>query len=156
MDVSEILSAGRRIVFTADAPAPEWPSPHALLAAACALCNDAVPPAAGRSTPLGDPTEIALLAAAVGAGLSKGALDRFFPRVAEVPFTPERKRMTTAHAVSPDGIPAADGSDPGLSAVFPNVAGRAGLVVTKGAADMLSAMRRGVDGTRRPSPRPCR
>ena len=137
MDVSEILSAGRRIVFTADAPAPELPSPHALLAAACALCNDAVPPAAVGSTPLGDPTEIALLAAAAGAGLSKEALERSFPRVAEVPFTPERKRMTTVHAVSTGGIPLADGSDPGLSAVFPNVASAAGFVVTKGAADML-------------------
>jgi Ca2+-transporting ATPase len=137
MDVSEILSAGRRIVLTADVPAPEWPSPHTLLAAACALCNDAVPPAAGGAPPLGDSTEIALLAAAAGAGLSKGALDRFFPRVAEVPFTPERKRMTTAHAVSAGGIPLADGSAPSLSAVFPNVAGRAVFVVTKGAADML-------------------
>jgi len=137
MDVSEILSAGRRIAFTADAPAPDLPSAHILLAAACALCNDAVPPAAGGSTPLGDPTEIALLAAAAGAGLSKEALERSFPRVAEVPFTSERKRMTTAHAVSTGGPPPADGSDPGLSAVFPNVAGAAGFVVTKGAADML-------------------
>jgi len=137
MDVTEILSAGKRIVFTADVPAPDLPSPHTLLAAACALCNDAVLPAAGGAAPLGDPTEIALLAAAAGAGLSKGALDRFFPRVAEVPFTPERKRMTTAHAVSAGGIPPADGSDPGLSAFFPNVAGRAGFVLTKGAADML-------------------
>ncbi len=137
MDVSEIHSSGRRIVFTPDAPAPELPPSHALLAAACALCNDAVPPAAGGSTPLGDPTEIALLAAAAGAGLSKEALERSFPRVSEVPFSPERKRMTTAHAVSAGGIPPADGSDPGLSAVIPNVAGAAGFVVAKGAADML-------------------
>ncbi|MDP2657006.1 MAG: HAD-IC family P-type ATPase, partial [Candidatus Deferrimicrobium sp.] len=137
MDVTEILSAGRRIVFTADAPSPDLPSPHALLAAAGALCNDAVPPAAGGSAPLGDPTEIALLAAAAGAGLSKETLERSFPRIAEIPFTPERKRMTTAHAVSAVGIPPADGSDPALSAVFPNVAGAAGFVVTKGAADML-------------------
>ena len=97
MDVSEIFSAGRRIVFDAGAPAPDLPSPHALLAAACALCNDAVPPAAGGSTRLGDPTEVALLALAAGAGFSKEALGRSFPRVAEVPFTSERKRMTTAH-----------------------------------------------------------
>jgi Ca2+-transporting ATPase len=45
--------------------------------------------------------------------------------------------MTTAHAVSAGGIPPADGSDPGLSAIFQNVAGAAGFVVTKGAADML-------------------
>jgi len=137
MDVTEILSAGKRIVFTADAPAPEWPPTHTLLLAACALCNDAVPPVPGGTTPLGDPTEIALLAAAAGAGLSKDALERSFPRVAEVPFTSERKRMTTAHAVSAGGIPPADGSDPCLSAVFRIVAGRAGFIVTKGAADML-------------------
>jgi len=137
MDVSEILSAGRRIVFAAEAPAPDLPSTHVLLAAACALCNDAVPPATGGSAPLGDPTEIALLAAAAGAGLSKEALERSFPRVEEVPFSPERKRMTTAHAVSAGRIPRVDGSDRGLSAVFPNVAGAAGFVVTKGAADML-------------------
>src|SRR5512140_323177 len=136
MDVTEVLSAGRRI-FPADAPAQGLPPPHALLAAACALCNDAVPPAADGSAPLGDPTEIALLAAAAGAGLSKEALGRSFPRVAEVPFTPERKRMTTAHAVSAGWSPRADGSAPALSAVFRNVAGAAGFVVTKGAADML-------------------
>ena len=137
MDVTEILSAGRRIAFPADAPAPDLPSPHTLLAAAGALCNDAVPPSVVGSTPLGDPTEIALLAAAAGAGLSKEALERSFPRVAEIPFTPERKRMTTAHAVSAGGIRRAGGSDPTLSSILPSVAGAAGLVVTKGAADML-------------------
>ena len=138
MDVSEILSAGWRIVFAADAPPPEWPSPHALLAAACVLCSDAVlPEAGGRPAPLGDPTEIALLAAAAGAGLSKEALERSFPRVAEVPFTPERKRMATAHAVTNGGSPPADGTDRGLSAVLPAVAGAAGFVAAKGAADML-------------------
>ena len=140
MDVTEMLSAGRRIAFAADAPAPDLPSPHTLLAAACALCNDAVPPAAGGSTPLGDPTEIALLAAAARSGLSKSALERSFPRIAEVPFTPERKRMTTAHAVSAGGIPMADGFAPDLSALFPYVAGAAGFVVTKGAADMLAPL----------------
>ncbi|HWS15779.1 MAG TPA: cation-transporting P-type ATPase, partial [Candidatus Methylomirabilis sp.] len=137
MDVSEILSAGRRVVFDADAPPPELPSSHAFLAAACALCNDAVPAAAEGSTPLGDPTEIALLAVAAGAGISKEALERSFPRVTEVPFTPERKRMTTAHLVPGGGIPPTDGTDPALSAVLPHVAGASGFVVTKGAADTL-------------------
>ena len=137
MDVSEIVSAGGRTVFPGDAPAPRLSSPDALLAAACALCNDAVPPAAAGSAPLGDPTEIALLAAAAAAGLSKEALERSFPRVAEVPFTSERKRMTTAHAVSADGIPTPGLPGPALSAVFPAVAGAAGFVVTKGAADTL-------------------
>ena len=45
--------------------------------------------------------------------------------------------MTTAHAVSAGGIRRAGGSDPALSSILPSVAGAAGLVVTKGAADML-------------------
>jgi len=137
MAVAEIFSAGRRIVFAADAMAPELPPPHAFLAAACALCNDAILPATGGPAPLGDPTEIALLAAAAGAGISKEALERAFPRVAEVPFTPERKRMSTVHTVSTNGVPPVDGVDTALASILPNVAGAAGFVVTKGAADML-------------------
>jgi len=135
MDVTEILSGGRRIRLVPDAPAPDLPPLHALLVAGCSLCNDAVLPAAVGSTPLGDPTELALLAAAAGAGLSKEALERAFPRVAEIPFTPERKRMTTAHAPAARGVPAPDGPEPRFPPGFPGAA--AGFVVTKGAADML-------------------
>ncbi len=49
---------------------------------------------------LGDPTEGALLAAANNLGLSKNNLDQLFPRMAEVPFTSERKRMTTLHQIN--------------------------------------------------------
>jgi len=45
----------------------------------------------------GDPTEGALVVAAEKAGLHKNHLDRAFPRVNEIPFTSERKRMTTLH-----------------------------------------------------------
>ncbi|MCI0617727.1 cation-translocating P-type ATPase, partial [bacterium] len=45
----------------------------------------------------GDPTEAALVVAAVKAGLHKNNLDRSFPRLNEIPFTSERKRMTTLH-----------------------------------------------------------
>ena len=45
----------------------------------------------------GDPTEGALLALALKAGLEKAALVRRFPRVAEAAFSSERKRMTTVH-----------------------------------------------------------
>jgi len=48
---------------------------------------------------LGDPTEGALLAAANNLGLRKNDLDQLFPRMAEVPFTSERKRMTTLHQI---------------------------------------------------------
>ncbi|HET9590444.1 MAG TPA: cation-translocating P-type ATPase [Anaerolineales bacterium] len=45
----------------------------------------------------GDPTEGALVVAAAKAGLRKGELDRTYPRVNEIPFTSETKRMTTLH-----------------------------------------------------------
>ena len=45
----------------------------------------------------GDPTEGALVVLAAKAGLHKNDLDEEFPRVNEIPFTSERKRMTTLH-----------------------------------------------------------
>ncbi len=45
----------------------------------------------------GDPTEGALIVAAAKAGLKKGDLERQYPRVHEIPFTSETKRMTTLH-----------------------------------------------------------
>jgi Ca2+-transporting ATPase len=51
----------------------------------------------GRWTVQGDPTEGALLVAARKAGLENAALDARFERVGEVPFSSERKLMTTIH-----------------------------------------------------------
>lgn len=48
----------------------------------------------------GDPTEGALVVAAAKAGLNKADLDARYPRVDEIPFTSETKRMTTLHADS--------------------------------------------------------
>jgi len=45
----------------------------------------------------GDPTEGALVVAAVKAGLHKDMLDASHPRVNEIPFSSETKRMTTLH-----------------------------------------------------------
>ncbi len=45
----------------------------------------------------GDPTEGALVVAAARAGLGKADLDSRFPRVDEIPFSSETKRMTTLH-----------------------------------------------------------
>ncbi len=79
-----------------------------LLVKAAALCNDATLQATGETEieykAVGDPTEGALVAAAAQLGLLKSDLDIRWPRVAEVPFTSERKRMTTVHrvAVAPD------------------------------------------------------
>ncbi|NTU83642.1 MAG: HAD-IC family P-type ATPase, partial [Chloroflexales bacterium] len=52
----------------------------------------------GRWAIQGDPTEGALLVAARKVGLTDAELDERFPRVGEVPFSSERKLMSTAHA----------------------------------------------------------
>jgi Ca2+-transporting ATPase len=46
---------------------------------------------------VGDPTEGALIVAAAKAGLWRSDMEQNFPRVAEVPFDSERKRMSTIH-----------------------------------------------------------
>ena len=107
----------------------EEASPVATLAAAGALCNDAVL-AEGTLEAVGDPTEGALVAVAARIGLAKATLDDALPRVAEVPFDSTRKRMTTVHALRPGG--------PAALEALRILAGNAPYVgVTKGAADAL-------------------
>lgn len=58
------------------------------------LCNDAT---LEQDNQTGDPTEIALLAAGQKFGLERSELNQQFPRVHEIPFDSDRKRMTTVH-----------------------------------------------------------
>ncbi len=60
-------------------------------------------PEEGRWEVTGDPTEGALVVAAAKAGMDKSALDSRFPRIGEIPFSSETKRMTTLHD-TPDGV----------------------------------------------------
>ncbi|HET9172293.1 MAG TPA: cation-transporting P-type ATPase [Actinospica sp.] len=82
------------------------PDVGALLTAA-ALCNDAALRAPTHQTPawaaLGDPIEAALLAAAAKFGLDPEGLTAALPRVAEIPFDSDRRRMTTVHR-TPGGL----------------------------------------------------
>jgi P-type Ca2+ transporter type 2C len=75
------------------------PELHDLLRVAL-LCNDAVLQWNEEKKEweiLGDPTEGALLVAAHKGGLDIHALRQRHPRVNEIPFSSERKRMTTLH-----------------------------------------------------------
>lgn len=70
-----------------------------------ALCNDAKVIRSGSDTTiLGDPTEAALIVAAEKAGLVRTELDREYPRVREIPFNSETKRMTTVHSTAGGGM----------------------------------------------------
>ena len=81
--------------------------------------NNAVLQERDRWTVQGDPTEGALIVAARKAGLEDAALDARFERVGEVPFSSDRKLMSTVHA---------DAERDGRLRVF-----------TKGAPDVLLA-----------------
>ena len=68
-----------------------------------ALCSDALLEEAeeghGSYRMVGDPTEGSLVVAAAKAGYWQATLAQDFPRVSEIPFDSERKRMTTIHAL---------------------------------------------------------
>jgi Ca2+-transporting ATPase len=114
----------------------EQPPAIGLALAGGALCNDASlqpDPETGRYAVIGDPTEGALLVAARQAGLEQGALLPAVPRVAELPFDSERKRMTTVHKLpaNPSELPEALS---GLSAAGLRP-GERYVAFTKGAVD---------------------
>ncbi len=67
-----------------------------LLRLSTLCCDGTVSIENGRETHLGDPTETAIVMAALKAGITKEELNRLYPRAAEVPFDSERKRMSVA------------------------------------------------------------
>lgn len=87
------------------------------LSAADRASNATVQEHDGRWIVQGDPTEGALLVAARKIGLQAEALDERLPRVGEVPFSSERKLMSTIHRDTEKS--------------------HRGIVFTKGAADVL-------------------
>ena len=62
------------------------------------LCNDAkLMVEEDKWRIKGDPTEGALVVVAAKAGFKQAEVTKQYPRVGELPFSPERKRMTTVH-----------------------------------------------------------
>ena len=85
----EILQDGRTI---------DVPESVRTLLAAAALASDArLRRRDGRFVVEGDPTEGALVVAAMKVGLDADDLNEHIPRTAEIAFTSERRRMTTVH-----------------------------------------------------------
>ncbi|AFK05921.1 P-type ATPase, translocating [Mesotoga prima MesG1.Ag.4.2] len=119
MKVTVVEMAGRTLDFGKE----NEPDPEALpeddnksfeiMLTAAALCNDAEikPPVHKKQQAdvIGDPTEGALVYAAYRVGIEKSDLEQAMPRILEIPFDSERKRMTTIHEIksNPKGkIPA--------------------------------------------------
>jgi Ca2+-transporting ATPase len=71
---------------------------QAALIVACLCNNAAMAEREGRWTVVGDPTEGALKVAAAKARLDPARLEARFERVGEIPFSAERKLMSTVHA----------------------------------------------------------
>ncbi len=83
-----------------EAPGALSPQGRLLLEYAALCCNGAVTfPNGEDKSPvhIGDPTETAILLAAHIAGRGKEALNQVYPRLLELPFDSDRKRMTTVN-----------------------------------------------------------
>jgi Ca2+-transporting ATPase len=109
MTVRKIFTGGKRIEVTGAGYMPEGEfrgsdinpknskSFQTLLQGGL-LCSDAVlEEKEGQWVIKGDPTEAALVVAAVKAGLHETEMRLENPRIEELPFSSERKRMTTIH-----------------------------------------------------------
>jgi Ca2+-transporting ATPase len=111
-------------LFADDVLHKTWPvdgEPWATLLQALALNNDAHIDRHGKAR--GEPTEAALLHAAQLAGYDKSTLEQEAPRLMELPFDAERKRMTTLHSAGQEVIAYTKGSP---EAVLPLCVGKLG------------------------------
>ena len=70
-----------------------------LLSMATLCCDGSIEMENGKEKHIGDPTETAIVAAAAKNGITKAALNRKYPRLAEIPFDSDRKLMTTVHKI---------------------------------------------------------
>jgi Ca2+-transporting ATPase len=128
-----VLDVANHHLFLDDEP-PQALRPTIELAITTgALCNDAalVSGDSGYKA-IGDPTEGALVVAGANVGLLKDDLEEALPRVGEVPFDSERKRMTTIHRL-PGGVSTLPANLSDLSAVLAGADLPGYVAFTKGA-----------------------
>ncbi|WP_375472970.1 cation-translocating P-type ATPase [uncultured Nostoc sp.] len=116
----------------------EFPEISAL-SVACAICNDSVlQKEQGEWAILGDPTEGALLTLAGKAGIEKDQWNSKLPRVAEFPFSSERKRMSAIAQV--EGVATGEafsrGVDPAIASFLQS---EPYLMFTKGSPELILA-----------------
>ncbi|MCX6053757.1 MAG: cation-translocating P-type ATPase [Chloroflexi bacterium] len=111
MTVRKIFSAGQMFTvsgagyapegtFSTNGGTPSAPTPalrQMLIAATLASDTQIIQLPGGGWDVKGDPTEGALVVAAAKAGIQKDSFDAAYPRVHEIPFSSETKRMTTIH-----------------------------------------------------------
>ncbi|MEH2233184.1 MAG: cation-translocating P-type ATPase [Nostoc sp.] len=109
------------------------------LSVACAVCNDSVlQKEQGEWAILGDPTEGALLTLAGKAGIEKDQWNSKLPRVAEFPFSSERKRMSVIAKV--EGIATGEASSRGIDpAIADFLQSEPYLMFTKGSPELTLA-----------------
>src|SRR5262249_34617009 len=81
---------------------------------------------------VGDPTEGAIVVAAAKAGVMKAQMEQAYPRLDEVPFDSERKRMSTILDVA-----APSKSDPSPFDADAEAEGQLYVITTKGAVDQV-------------------
>ncbi|MGK7890323.1 MAG: cation-translocating P-type ATPase, partial [Leptolyngbyaceae cyanobacterium] len=102
----------------------------------CALCNDAaLQKEQGEWAIVGDPTEGALLTLAAKGGVDPLAWNQELPRVGEVPFSSERKRMTVVVNLQPKEEVAQNGAVV-LTNIFAQSEGRL-LMGMKGSPELV-------------------
>jgi Ca2+-transporting ATPase len=136
-------------IYADDALHKIWPDqgePWATLLQALALSNDAHFDHHGKVR--GEPTEAALLHAAREAGYDKAALEQEAPRLMELPFESERKRMTTLHRAGAEVIAYTKGSPETVLPLCVSKLGGSGESVIDRAALLRQAEVMGADGLR--------
>jgi Ca2+-transporting ATPase len=126
VDLTEEMASSGNINYSRVRPVAASTPESALdlLSVGGVLCNDArmIEKGQGQYHTLGDPTEGALVVAGARRGFWKEDMETDFPRVSELAFDSDRKRMTTVHKVV--------GKDSwGITSTY--------LAFTKGSADGL-------------------